>query len=677
MWLHALQGADLDPRCGGKAVGLARLLAAGLAVPDGFVLDDRAFHHVAGELAIEDPAQVGRALAAAAARIATAALPEALERDVIARARGLGPRLAVRSSATIEDGAAGAAAGVFSSRRAVAPDEVWAAIRAVWTSALTPLAAAYARRRGGAIAIGVIVQAFVDGERLVAYTRPPGAPEADELVLQRGEALARYARGAAPADASNRAVAAAALGAERALAVPGGADVELVQAGGATWIVQARPIVHPVSRALVPPPPAVLAPLAGGRAWAWDVAHNPDPLSVAQAELAEHVERAGIAPWSLRVCAGYLYTAPRAHAPVAIDGVAALASRAAWLEAELERALGDEAPTSVADAVARYLAFYRIWAGELAPLIAAGRAALPEALRRAGEPDPDARAAALLGRRPSAVEAVLDAAARGELDAREVEARLGALAPAWDVAVPTFAERPGLLADAVARAAEVARARPGTAPSKSPASPGAHAGAIAISQLARDLAERDDALFARAQRVVRRALLARAAALGLADDDVFWIPLDDAPIDPVAAHRRAAGARAAAARAATWQMPLVVGGPPAPTAGTALRGVGTGPRVTGRVVRFASLASAIAVGAGEVVVTRAVTPALAVLVAGCAAIVSETGGLLDHGAALARELGVPCVVGCAGAWSRLSDGMIVTVDGDAGTVDAYASSSSP
>jgi len=86
------------------------------------------------------------------------------------------------------------------------------------------------------------------------------------------------------------------------------------------------------------------------------------------------------------------------------------------------------------------------------------------------------------------------------------------------------------------------------------------------------------------------------------------------------------------------------------------------------VVHFASLGSVVTVGPGDVVVTRAVTPALAVLVIGCAALVSETGGLLDHGAALARELGIPCVVGCHDAWSLLADGMLVTVDGDGGTV---------
>ena len=91
-------------------------------------------------------------------------------------------------------------------------------------------------------------------------------------------------------------------------------------------------------------------------------------------------------------------------------------------------------------------------------------------------------------------------------------------------------------------------------------------------------------------------------------------------------------------------------------------------------MRFASLASAVAVGAGDVVVTRAVTPALAVLVAGCAALVSETGGLLDHGTTLTHKLNITCVVGCRDAWTQLGDGTVVTVDGDAGTVTQSSSS---
>ena len=166
-------------------------------------------------------------------------------------------------------------------------------------------------------------------------------------------------------------------------------------------------------------------------------------------------------------------------------------------------------------------------------------------------------------------------------------------------------------------------------------------------------------------------MIARAAQLGIDPDDAFWIPLEDLEqnhLDPDDVRRRASAARNAASRASQWAVPRTVGGPVEPPA-IALRGIGTGSRVTGRIVRLATLASTVAIGSGDIVVTRAVTPALAVAVIGCAALVSETGGLLDHGASLARELGIPCVVGCHDAWSLLTDGMVVTVDGDAGSVE--------
>ncbi len=682
MWVHDLH--DADEHCGGKAVGLATLLRAGLDVPPGFVLDDGAFRAVAGEIVVEDPDAIGHALGAVAERIATAPIPAELAAAVRERIAELGSLVVVRSSATIEDGAAGAAAGVFSSRTAVPVAEVWPAIRAVWTSALTPLAVAYARRRGEAAkigAIGVIVQEYVAGSPVVVYTRPPGKPTSPELLVQRADHVSRFSRDDLPREIEVEHALLLAIRAEAALGATSGADVELVQirkqsgfdVALETVVVQARPIVHPTPRAMQPPPPAILAPLADGRTWTWDVAHNPDPLSPAQQGLVERVERAGIAPWSLRVCAGYLYSAPRGEPPPAI---ADLERCAVALEARLEQTLKHEGVLPLAEAIERYLAFYAIWARELSPLIAAARAELPAALRRAGHDHADALAASLAGTRASAVEATLLAAARGELDEDDVALELGCLSPAWDVAVPTFRERPGLLRDAIARAKlAVSRAvEPPPPVQHSAAVEATFAREIALARCAADLAERDDTLFARAQLLVRRSLLARAADLRLPADDIFWISLDDAlaGLDPIDARRRASGARAAAERASQWQMPVVLGGEPASAARSAnptiLVGVGTGPRVAGRVVRFASLASAIAVGTGDIVVTRAVTPALAVLVAGCAALVSETGGLLDHGAALARELGVPCVVGCRDAWATLTDGMLVTVDGDAGTV---------
>jgi phosphohistidine swiveling domain-containing protein len=54
---------------------------------------------------------------------------------------------------------------------------------------------------------------------------------------------------------------------------------------------------------------------------------------------------------------------------------------------------------------------------------------------------------------------------------------------------------------------------------------------------------------------------------------------------------------------------------------------------------------------------------------GCvAAVVTDIGGLHSHAAIVAREFGVPCVVGTDRATLDLSDGVMVEVDGTRGTV---------
>ncbi len=656
MSVHELAAATAA--CGGKALGLARLIADGLLVPDGFVIDDTVFRAIAGELDPSDTAAIGHQLALAAERIATVAPPPELEQEVIRRAMALGTVI-VRSSGTLEDHEAGAAAGVFASHGGVPGADVWAAIRAVWTSALTPLAVWYARHRGALISIAVIVQRFVPGERVTVYTRAPGKPDGDAMI-QRGTVVTVVPRpdAAVSVDArdANAVVLALALRAEAAINARSGADVELV----GDVIVQARHVAHTVVFTRPRGPKSLLAALvADGRTWTWDVAHNPDPLSPAQAGLVERVDRAAVAPYALRVCGGYLYSTPRDELPpvAAPTSRAELASRAHAIETRLGEALGIEVPP-LEEALARYLAFYRIWATELGPLIAAARAGLP-----LGQ---------LLGARPSAVEATLFAAARGEIDEAAAVARLGVLAPAWDIAVPTYGERPGMLRDAIVRARTVIAQRT-VDDSRGVAQV---SGSVAserdlVARAATDLAEQDDLWFARAQLLVRKSVITRAGELGIDPDDAFWIRLEDLEqnhLDPDDVRRRASASRNAAERATRWTMPRTVGGPVEPPA-VALHGLGTGSRVTGRIVRLATLASTVAIGSGDIVVVRAVTPALAVAVIGCAALVSETGGLLDHGAALARELGIPCVVGCHDAWSLLSDGMVVTVDGDAGSVE--------
>ena len=665
--------AAAGDQAGGKAAGLARLCAAGLPVPPGFAVTGAGFAAVTGAapgaLALDD---VGATLAAWAAAADAAAVPPALEAEVVARARALGGPLAVRSSMAIEDGAVAAAPGLGQTVLGVAPDDVWTAIRAVWAASLTPLIAAYAR---GAAARppGVIVQREVAGARVVVFTRPPGRRVADEVWVDAAGALIRTARDPATAPPALAGAVQLALAAEAAIGAGDGTDVELIETrGDGGWaIVQARPLVHPPPRpARQPAPPLVLAPLRNpARAWVRDVTHNPDPLSPAQAGLCERVERAAIAPFHLAVVAGYLYTAPRdgVAAPPPPADAAAFEARFAAAAAEVERVLAD-AGDDLPGALAAYLAAYRVLMAEIAPLVAAGRRALVDALI-AGGASPRAaaaRAAALAPRRPSSVAAALADAAAGRIDRAALLARIGDVALTWDVAAPTFAEQPALVDDAIARA----RARP--APPPEPPPPPELAAEVALARAAADAAERDDLLFARAQAVVRRALLAVAARAGLSPDDVCWLPLDELADghlpDPIRATARAAAARAAAARAATWELPLTVGGPPAPAATGAWTGVGLGGRVAGPVAVIAQLADAARIPARAIVVARAITPALALVVEGAAALVCEHGSLLDHGAAMARELAIPCVIGCAGIVDAVVDGDWLEVDGDGGRV---------
>lgn len=73
---------------------------------------------------------------------------------------------------------------------------------------------------------------------------------------------------------------------------------------------------------------------------------------------------------------------------------------------------------------------------------------------------------------------------------------------------------------------------------------------------------------------------------------------------------------------------------------------------------------------GDVLVCRTTSPAWTPLLTVASAVVTETGGLLAHAAIVARELGIPAVLGLAGATTLLPDGHDVVVDGTRGTVTA-------
>jgi pyruvate,water dikinase len=71
---------------------------------------------------------------------------------------------------------------------------------------------------------------------------------------------------------------------------------------------------------------------------------------------------------------------------------------------------------------------------------------------------------------------------------------------------------------------------------------------------------------------------------------------------------------------------------------------------------------------GDVLVAGTTTPAWTPLFAMAAAVVTDIGGPLSHGSIVAREYGIPAVMGTGVATRRIRDGQTVTVDGGAGTV---------
>lgn len=71
---------------------------------------------------------------------------------------------------------------------------------------------------------------------------------------------------------------------------------------------------------------------------------------------------------------------------------------------------------------------------------------------------------------------------------------------------------------------------------------------------------------------------------------------------------------------------------------------------------------------GEILVAPSTDPGWTPLFMTAGALVMEMGGVISHGAVVAREYGIPAVVGVADATTRLHDGQSITVDGAAGTI---------
>lgn len=94
-------------------------------------------------------------------------------------------------------------------------------------------------------------------------------------------------------------------------------------------------------------------------------------------------------------------------------------------------------------------------------------------------------------------------------------------------------------------------------------------------------------------------------------------------------------------------------------------------RYTGPVRVITSEAEFGKIRAGDVLVCPTTSPTWSLLFPSLGALVTDSGGILNHPAIISREYRIPAVVGTGNATRLLHDGQMVTVDGSAGTVTAH------
>lgn len=104
--------------------------------------------------------------------------------------------------------------------------------------------------------------------------------------------------------------------------------------------------------------------------------------------------------------------------------------------------------------------------------------------------------------------------------------------------------------------------------------------------------------------------------------------------------------------------------------GSQVRGAPASPgRATGRARVVLSAVDFSRLGDGDILVAPATNPGWTPLFVRARGVVTDAGSLMAHASLVAREYGIPAVVGCGDATKRICDGQIITVDGTTGIVE--------
>jgi pyruvate,water dikinase len=200
--IATLRIADV-PEAGGKGANLGELSGAGVAVPGGFVVVAPAYLDAMEEggvrerlvariaaLTSDDEAALSVAAAELQTLVADAGLPPSLRAQITAAYRALGTdvRVAVRSSATMEDAPGTSFAGMNATFTDIhGEDAVCDAIVRCWQSLWGRRVISYraACRLDSEPAIAVVVQRLVDADSAgVLFTADPASSDRDRLVIE-------------------------------------------------------------------------------------------------------------------------------------------------------------------------------------------------------------------------------------------------------------------------------------------------------------------------------------------------------------------------------------------------------------------------------------------------------------------------------------------------------------
>ncbi|HEY0010698.1 MAG TPA: PEP/pyruvate-binding domain-containing protein [Candidatus Paceibacterota bacterium] len=195
------------PIAGGKGASLGEMTQAGIPVPPGYVILSSAFERfleeadliqeveaILGQVDHNEVHTIERASEEIQGLILNAKMPENIETDVMKLFRELDTEyVAVRSSATAEDGAEHAWAGQLDSYLNTTEEALLKNVQRCWASLFTPRAIFYRFEKGlhtTSISVAVVVQKMVDSEISgIAFSVHPITEDRNQLIIESGFGL--------------------------------------------------------------------------------------------------------------------------------------------------------------------------------------------------------------------------------------------------------------------------------------------------------------------------------------------------------------------------------------------------------------------------------------------------------------------------------------------------------